>query len=173
MKAKHPILAALLKWLAPPIAIALALWLTPSITLRTADAGAFVSANRWAGKNAWDDPVTTVRTTRGTLVVDGVFSALQGEPLEIRDTNKLGIVVCAARPSATCAELSGSFVGAFTPVPGARVWLPYGIRWWLKRFCWLWAGLGAIWFLIVWMGVHEGCDGGAGTPGPAGKAPSA
>lgn len=169
MNAKHPILAALLKWLVPPVAVALMLSLTPSITTRTADAGAFVSAQPWAGSNLWGDSVSTVHTTRGAIAVNGIFSALRGEPLVIRDTNKEGMVVCAVRPPATCAELSGSFVGAFTPVPGARVWLPHGIRWWLAVACWVWVGFGAICFLVFCLVVYDDCDdcdGGGDTGAP-------
>lgn len=180
MKTKHPILAALLKWLVPPVTMALTLWLTPTITLRTADAGTFVSAQPWAGNNLWGNPVTTVHTTRGAIVVDGIFSALRGEPLMIRDTNKQGMVVCAVRPSATCAELSGSFVGAFVPVPGARVWLPHWLRWWLAVSCWVWVGFGAIYVLLVCMVVYDDCDDcddedDTGTPDQPGaaEAPSA
>lgn len=167
MKTKHPILAALLTWLVPPVAVALTLWLTPSITTRTAEAGAFVSAQPWAGSNLWGNPVTTVQTTRGAIAVDGIFSALRGEPLVIRDTNKDGMVVCAVRPSATCAELSGDFVGAFTPVPGARVWLPHRVRWWLAVACRVWAGFGAIGFLVFCLVVDDDRDncGGGGDPG--------
>lgn len=165
MKTKHPILAALLKGLVPPVTIALTLWLTPTITTRIADAGTFVSAQPWAGNNLWGNPVTTVHTTRGVIAVDGIFSALRGEPLVIRDTNKEGMVVSAVRPPATCADLSGSFVGAFAPVPGARVWLPHWIRWWLASFCWIWAVLGAIYVLVVWLDVHDDCDHSAGVHG--------
>jgi hypothetical protein len=169
MHSKYPILTALLIWLALPAAIALMLWLTPFLTTRTADAGAFLSARPWAGSNIWGNPVTTVQTTRGTIAVDGIFSALRGEPLMIRDTNKDGMVVCAVRPPATCAELSGSFVGAFTPVPGVRVWLPHWLRWWLHAFSCVWAVLGAIYFLAVWLDVHDDgddCDDDTGKTDP-------
>lgn len=175
MHPRHRILAALLKWLVPPAVIALTLWLTPNITLRTADAGAFLSETPWAGSTIWGTPVTIVHTTRGAFAVDGIFSALRGEPLLIRDTNKDGMVVCAARPPSTCAALSGSFVGALTPVSGARVWLPHWVRWWLVVLCWVWTGIGAIYFMAVWVDVLDDCDGGAGTTdhADAAKGPSA
>lgn len=174
MKTKHPILAALLKGLVPPISIALTLWLTPTITSRTADVGTFVSARRWSGDNIWGEPVTTVYTTRGAIVVDGLFSALRGEALVIRDTNKEGIVVCATRTPATCAGLSGSFVGAFTPVPDAHIWLPHWSRWWLELIAWLWGALGAIYFVCIWLNVHDDCgDAGKPSDGDEAKEPAA
>lgn len=164
MRTKPPILAALLKGLVPPISIALTSWLTPTITVRSADAGTFVGAQRWSGDNIWGEPATTVYTTRGAIVVDGLFSALRGEALVIRDTDKEGIVVCATRTLATCAALSGSTVGAFTPVPGAPIWLPHWSRWWLELIAWLWGVLGAIYFVCLWLNVHDDCCD-AGTPG--------
>jgi hypothetical protein len=164
MKTKHPILVALLKGLVPPIGIALTLWLTPTITTRTADAGTFVSAKPWAGDNIWGDSITTVYTTRGAIAVEGIFSALRGEPLVIRDTNREGMVICAVQPPATCAELSGSFVGAFTPVPGALNWLPHWMWGWLELIAWTWGAFGAVYFLCVWMNVDDDC-GEAGTRG--------
>lgn len=174
MHAQHPILTALLKWLVPPVAIALTLWLTPSITLRTADAGTFLSATPWAGSTWWGSPVTIIHTTRGAVAIEGIFSALRGEPLLIRDTNKQGMIVCAVRPPATCAELSGSFVGDFTPVSGARVWLPHWIRWWLVVLGWVWGGLGATYFMGVWLDLPDDCDDdGSSDHGDVAKDPSA
>ena len=158
MLAKHPVLTALLGWLAPTVTLVLTLWLVPNITLRTAGVGSFVSAEPRPGGNTWGNPATIVQTTRGTFVANGIFSAMRGESLVVRDTSRDGLVVCAEHPQATCAELTGNFVGAFTPVPGARAWLPLWFWTWSEPLGWIWGVIGALWFLIAV--VSQDCDCG-------------
>lgn len=156
MLSKHPIWTALAVWLGPVVAIALALWLVPNTTLRTAAVGSFVSAEPLKGGNYWGNPAATVQTTRGMFVANGIFSALRGEPLVIRDTSKHGLMVCTASAVTTCAELTGDFVGAFTPVPGARAWVPRWVWASLEPIAWTWGLLAGIWFLLVLAGILGG-----------------
>lgn len=157
MISKHPVLTALLGWLVPTVTLVLVLWLVPNITLRTASVGSFVGAEPRPGGNIWGNPATIVQTTRGTFVANGIFSAMRDEPLVVRDTSQVGLVVCAERPQATCAGLTGSFVGAFTPVPGAHAWLPRWFWAWSKPVAWIWGVIGALWFLLAL--ASQTCDG--------------
>lgn len=160
MISKHPALTALLGWLIPSAAIILMLVWAPNVTTRTADVGSLVSTRPRPHGNFWGDPATIVQTTHGMFVANGIFSAMHGEPLVIRDTSRDGLMVCAKSPLATCAALTGNFVGSFTPVPGARAWLPFWFWVWLEPIAWVWGVLGALWFLIAVAGCSQNDDEG-------------
>lgn len=99
----------------PPIALLLMLHFEPLVISQTGDAGAFEAA-------ASHDDVTNVRTSAGTITVSGGFSALNGQRLMLRRSNKLGLQLCQAEHPDNCAEVSGTWTGSMQSVPHPHHW---------------------------------------------------
>jgi len=99
------------------IPLALMLWchFEPLQILQKGDAGRFhtVTTNR---------DLSNVTTSIGVVTVEGGFSAMQGQSLFVRTSNKDGLQLCAAGTPEHCAPVSGTWVGPMDPVPHARHW---------------------------------------------------
>ncbi len=91
---------------------------TLNAVLRSAPVGRFVAAR---ASTAFISPtLTTVDTTRGSLIVRGSFSAPHGQPLEVVGRSRTpGIELCAVGHLDTCLPLAGAWAGALRPTSAA------------------------------------------------------
>lgn len=99
----------------PPTVLLLMLHFEPLVVSEIGDAGLFEAATS-------HDDLTNVRTSAGTITVSGGFSALNGQHLMLRRSNKLGLQLCQVGHTDRCAEVSGTWTGSMQSVPHAHHW---------------------------------------------------
>lgn len=92
----------------------------PLQVLRRGDAGVFRTA-------VSHGDVSNVVTSKGVLTVRGGFSALDGQSLFVRDTNKYGLELCPAGAPDHCTAVSGTWVGPMQPVLHVRHWYVWNL----------------------------------------------
>jgi len=125
-----------------PTIIGILIGRTPNYLVRSADAGQFVSATTSVGGFFAPD-VTSVQTTRGSISVQGQFSAERGQAMQVTERLKDGLQLCASGRPPVCASLSGPWAGLmqrashpyyrFAPLAttigagGVTVWLALGV----------------------------------------------
>ncbi|MGH8113252.1 MAG: hypothetical protein ACREPL_15250 [Rhodanobacteraceae bacterium] len=87
---------------------------TPPVVLRSGAAGRFVSASI---DNAFLQATRTdVHTTRGSVVVNGLFSAPYGQALEVvKENHDRGQYLCATGTLATGVPVAGTWAGPMLP----------------------------------------------------------
>ena len=99
----------------PPTTLLLMLHFEPLVISQTGDAGIFETA-------ASHDDLTNVRTSTGVITVSGGFSALNGQRLMLRRSNKFGLQLCQAEDLGNCAEVSGTWTGTLQSIPQPNHW---------------------------------------------------
>lgn len=102
------------------VPVALLVWQATAKTapVRTSSAGTFVSATASTG-GFFSSALTNVRTTAGSVIVWGTFSAPQGRALAVEELNKTGLHLCAAGDLDTCLPLAGPWAGQLASTPHA------------------------------------------------------
>lgn len=99
----------------PTIVLLLMLHYEPLVISEIGDAGIFEAA-------ASHDDLTNVRTSVGTITVSGGFSALNGQRLMLRRSNKFGLQLCPTEDPDNCAEVTGTWAGRMRSVPHPHHW---------------------------------------------------
>lgn len=99
-----------------PAVIGILIGLTPNAVLRQADAGRFITAEAHS-RSFLGGGLTTVRTTRGSITVQGPFSSEQGQPLVVRQNLKDPLSLCGAAAVDACVRLAGIWAGPLPRVP--------------------------------------------------------
>lgn len=151
MKKRNAFLSIVLASFLPPILIMVLLVSSPDAITRQAPAGEFISAS--AAPGGWGATnLTTIQTTAGTLIVQGIFSGRRGEPLLVRDSTRNGLEVCLAREVRNCVALSGSYIGYLQPVSLSGFYLSGNTREALQDLALLWFVLGVGW--VVFGGIY-------------------
>lgn len=151
-------------WVAP-IVIGIALWTAPSVVTREGDAGTFLTADVTpCGYGC--DTVTNVHTSRGTFIVEGVFStALTGSVMTVRDTTAEGIELCIAQTADACSPLASGYSGPLRTVGKAPWGLSHDARMNGILICAFWVPMGLLALLIYMIGT-EGNAPDRKTPAP-------
>lgn len=99
----------------PSAVLLLMLQFTPPVVISTGNAGTFQGVV--SGKD-----LSNVRTSLGTLTVKGGFSALTGQALLLRYTNKRGLQLCPVANLDACTEIAGPWAGRMRPVARVHHW---------------------------------------------------
>ncbi len=97
--------------------LTLMLWCAaePLLVLQRGEAGTFRTA-------ASHGDLTNVVTSTGVITVGTGFSALVGQPLFVRATNKYGLELCATGIQDHCSAVSGPWIGPMHPVLHPQHW---------------------------------------------------
>ena len=102
-----------------PALVLILIGATPRTILQATPVGQFVSSSASAG--GFTTPgVTTVQTTRGSIIVMEQFSAEKGQPLVIVNELMNGLQLCPVGLPQGCADLMGPWAGELEPVPHAE-----------------------------------------------------
>lgn len=110
-------LATLILGLALPIALLIWQAATPLVAVRSGDVGSFISATGQSGGFV-QPSLTNVQTTRGSLIVYGLFSAPRGQALEVVELNKESRThLCVVDDLATCLPLATTWTGTTMSAP--------------------------------------------------------
>ncbi|TAM96026.1 MAG: hypothetical protein EPN40_09710 [Rhodanobacteraceae bacterium] len=99
------------------VPLTLMLWchFEPLQVLQSGDAGTFRTA-------ASHGDLTNVATSTGVITVKDGFSALVGQPLLVRTTNKYGLQLCTTGVPHHCTAVSGTWVGPMHTVTRNEHW---------------------------------------------------
>lgn len=99
------------------VPLTLMLWrhFEPLQVMQSGDAGSFRTA-------ASHRDLTNVTTSTGVITTQDGFSALLGQPLFVRATNKYGLQLCAAGVRDHCTAVSGTWVGPMHTVTRSEHW---------------------------------------------------
>lgn len=104
-----------LVFILPSSVLLLILHFGPPVITQTGDVGTFASAASHEG-------LTNITTSDGTITVRGGFSALAGQHLFVRRSNKFGLQLCAVGQPGNCASVSGTWTGAMKTLPYPKHW---------------------------------------------------
>lgn len=136
------------------VPVALLVWQATAKTaaVRTSGAGTFISATASTG-GFFSSALTNVRTSAGSVVVWGTFSAPQGRALAVEELNKTGLHLCAVGDLNTCLPLAGPWAGQLASTPQAAQvfdFVGHGLSEYnLQR--WLMAGLVFGFIAFAWL----------------------
>lgn len=111
------------------VPITLMLWchFEPLQVLQSGDAGTFRTATSHGD-------LTNITTSTGVITTKDGFSALVGQRLFVRATNKYGLQLCPVGDPDLCTAVSGTWVGPMHPI--AR-----GEHWYIRNFSGIREGL--------------------------------
>lgn len=102
--------------------LTLMLWchFEPLQVLQSGDAGTFRTATSHGG-------LTNITTSTGVITTKDGFSALVGQRLFVRATNKYGLQLCTVGAPGHCTAVSSTWVGPMHPVPHVRHWYVWNL----------------------------------------------
>lgn len=104
------------------VPLTLMLWchFEPLQVLQSGDAGTFRTATSHGD-------LTNITTSTGVITTKDGFSALVGQRLFVRATNKYGLQLCPVGSPDHCTAVSGTWVGPMHPVPHVRHWYVWNL----------------------------------------------